>query len=201
VHSEMTFRQLNQYVSQLRREGIGGFEQHEHKLTDNLRNLSVLNDLFLEGRAALMFQRNGFRVVLREKPDLQLELNKEIVYAEVKHFQRKEQDRIDEEAMRKASGLLVPIGDTTPTEGDPVWKQIANVAIRKASQYMEGAANVLLIESSSESLEMMLATAVNEYDDEIPRRSDPRLRRLSAFILVTSSSIGFGAALSCMTLG
>ena len=140
-----------------------------------------------------MFLHNGFRVILRERPDLQLKLNEEVVYAEVKHFRRKEQDAIDEEAMRQASDLLVPIGDTTNTEGVPVWKQIANVAICKANQYMNGAPNVLVIESSSESLDMMLETAVNEYDDHVLGSNDSRLRRLNAFILVNTPLIGLGA--------
>ncbi len=188
---------ISQFVEQLRTEGINGIEQYEQRLRDNANNFSVLDDLFCEGRAALMFSRNGFRVVLREKPDLRLELNEEVVYAEVKHFRRKEQDAIDEKAMRQASDLLVPIGDTTSTEGVHAWKQIANVAICKANQYMNDAPNVLVIESSSDSLELMLRTAVNEYDDHVSGSNDSRLRRLNAFMLVNTSSIGFGASGPC----
>jgi len=196
VQNPMNSRRTSQYVSQLRADGVSGVQQYEQRLRDNAKNRSVLDDLWCEGRAALMFSRNGFQVTLREKPDLRLEFKKEVVYAEVKHFRRKKQDSIDEQAMSKPSNLLVPIGDTTGTEGIHVWKQIANVAVRKANQYVHGAPNILVIESSSESLDLLLTSGVHEYDDAVLRSNDPRLRRLSAFMLV-SPLVGFRASGPC----
>lgn len=182
---------INQYIAQLKTEGATGLEQYKQRIKNNTKNPAVLGDLLFEGRAALMFLRNGFRVAMRERPDLQIELDGEVVYVEVKHFHEKEQDRADEKAMREAIDLLVPNGNLTESEGAPAWKQIATVAIRKASQYMSDGLNILVIESSSESLQLMLPSAVHEYDDEVLNSNDPCLRRLNAMMLINTHSIGF----------
>ncbi|MCJ7531742.1 MAG: hypothetical protein MUO64_12010 [Anaerolineales bacterium] len=189
--SNTTDQLLSQHIAQLKAEGANGLEQYEKKLRSNTKNPAVLGDLLFEGRAALMFLRNGFRVAMRERPDLQIELDKEVVGVEVKHFHEKEQDRVDEKAMLEATELLVLIGDLTESEGAPAWTQIANVAIRKASQYMSDAPNILIVESSSESLELMLPSAVHEYDVEVFKSNDPCLRRLNAMMLINTRSIGF----------
>lgn len=188
-----TDQAITRWIAQLRAEGATGLEQYEQKLRSNAKNpdvFDVLCDLLLEGRAALMFLQNGFRVAMRESPDLQVELGKEIVYVEVKHFREKEQDRVDEKAMLEATDLLERIGDLTESEGAHAWEQITNVAIRKASQYMSGAANILVVESSSDSLELMLGTAVHQYDDQVLKSDDLRLRRLSAMMLINTRWIG-----------
>lgn len=187
-------RSIDKYVAQLKAKGIAGIDQYEQRLKDNAGNSAVLDDLFFEGRAALLFRHNGFTVTLQERPDLQIGLDNEIVYVEVKHFREKGQDRLDEQAMLEDTDLLVPIGDLSATEGVPAWRQIANVAICKVDQYMDNAPNILIVESSSESLNLMAASAAHEYDDEVLRlTSDPRLRRLNAIILVNTRSIGFGS--------
>ncbi|MGC1377807.1 MAG: hypothetical protein WA821_16360 [Anaerolineales bacterium] len=184
---------IAKYLAQLRSEGVAGINQYEQRLRNNAGNPAVLDDLFFEGRAALLFRHNGFTVTIRERPDLQIGLGDEIVYAEVKHFQEKGQDRLDEQAMLEATDLLVSIGDLSATEEVPAWKQIAGVAVRKVSQYVDNAPNILVVESSSESLTLMIPSAVHEYDDEVPRSSDPRLSRLNAIMLVNTRSIGFGS--------
>jgi hypothetical protein len=80
--------------------------------------------------------------------------------------------------------LFVPLDDPTETEGMPAWEQIVNVAIKKASVYMEGAANILVVESDSECLEPMLNSTVHEYDKRALETDDLRLRRLSGIMLV-----------------
>jgi hypothetical protein len=119
---------IDQLVAQLRGKGAIGVEQYEVKLKSNAKNIAVLDDLLFEGRAALLFLANAFKVTLRDSPDLKMELDNEVVYAEVKHFREKEQDRRDEKAMSETRELLVEIGDTTATEGSSVWEQIAVVA-------------------------------------------------------------------------
>ena len=190
-------QRISRCVDRLVAEGAGGAEQYARRLRDNAGNPSVLDDLCFEARAAFMFLRNGFKVTLREKADLRLELGSEVVYAEVKHFRRKKQDRIDEEAMLKATDLLVPIGDTTDTEGVHAWRQIVSVATSKANQYMEGAPNILVIQSGSESLELMLSTACDVYNSELPSKKDPRLRRLNALMLVNTGLVGYARGGPC----
>ncbi len=185
---------IDQLVAQLRCNGAIGVEQYEQKLKNNAKNIAVLDDLFFEGRAALLFLSNGFKVTLRDSPDLKIELDNEVVYAEVKHFREKEQDRIDEKAMSEANDILVPIGNTTATEGSEVWEQIVEVAIRKAKadQYMMNAPNILIIESSSDSTSLTLLSAAHKYNDRVRKTNDPRLRRLNALMLVNIGLYGFG---------
>jgi len=185
---------IEQRIVQLRRKGAIGVEQYEQKLKNNIKNIAVLDDLFFEGRAALLFLNNGFKVTLRDSPDLKIELDNEVVYAEVKHFRKKEQDRIDEKAMSEAKGLLVPIGDTTATEGPSVCEQIVEVAISKGDKYVMNAPNILIIESSSDSTSLNLSSVAHEYNDKVLKSNDPRLRRLNAFMLVNVGLYGFGAS-------
>jgi hypothetical protein len=184
---------IDQLVAQLRCRGAIGVEQYEQKLKNNAKNIARLDDLGFEGRAALLFLKNGFKVTLRDSPDLKLELENEVVYAEVKHFKEKEQDRIDEKAMSETRDLLVPIGDTIATEGSAVWEQIVGVAISKADQYVMNAPNILVIESSSNSTSLTLSSAAHEYNDIVRETHDLRLRRLNALMLV-NIEITFGSS-------
>lgn len=111
----------------------------------------------------------------------------------MKHFWRKEQDRLDEQAMLEAPDELVPTGDLTTTERVAPWRQITNVTVRKRVQYVDGAPNILVVESSSESLEEMATSAVNEYNDEVLRANDALLLRVNGIMLVNTRSTGFGS--------
>jgi len=184
---------IRKIINILRAEGAGGLDQYEERLKSNAGNEPALNALFCEARAAIMFLDNRFQVVMRERPDLQVGLGKEIAYAEVKCFWEKEQDRLDDEAMRMAtnSNLMVPIGNLVPTEGKEAWQQITDVAMNKVDQYMDGAPNILVVVSHSDALTLMAATAVHAYDAQVARTNDPRLRQLNGIMLV-NSEIGFG---------
>ena len=183
---------VGERIDQLRAKGATGLEQYQQKLRANAHNPEVLADLLLEGRAALMFLRNGFDVSMRDSPDLRIELDREVVYAEVKHFREKEQDRVDEKAMREAPDRLVRTGELLESEGAEAWQQIVDVAVNKAHQYASDAPNVLLVESSSPSLELMLGSAVHDYDKEVLKSDDVRLRRLSGIMLVQTDWITSG---------
>ena len=98
-----------------------------------------------------MFSRHGFKVTIRDIPDLRIDWNDEVVYAEVTHFSEKKQDAIDEQTMQKSEDL-VPTGILTPTEGYEAWEQIARVANRKAGQYKEDAPNILVVATDSNSV-------------------------------------------------
>ena len=192
METSSVLQYIDQLVTQLRDKGAIGIKQYEQKLKNNAKNIARLDDLFFEGRAALLFLKNRFNVTLRESPDLKIELDNEVVYVEVKHFGEKEQDRIDEKAMSETKDLLVPIGDTTATEGSAVWEQIANVAISKADQYVINAPNILIVESSSDSTSLNLSSAADVYNDRVRKTNDPRLRRLNALMLVNCCLYAFG---------
>jgi hypothetical protein len=176
--------QIHRFIAQLDEEGIEGLAGYERKLMANSGNVDVFADLQLEGRAALMFSRHGFSVAMRERPDLRIEFGHEVAYVEVKHFRDKGQDRIDEKAMQ-GSEDLVAIGSTILLEGAEAWQQIANVAIRKADQYIEGAPNLLVIASDSNCISAaILSTAVTIYNEQVSDSEDLRLCRLNGFLLL-----------------
>lgn len=172
-------------ITELRKEGIAGLPEYERRLRNNAGNTKVFKNLLFEADAALMFSRHGFKVTIREEqepPDLRIELDGEVAYAEVKHFLEKEQDQNDEQAMRDSEDL-VPTGILTPTEGSEAWEQLAGVAIRKVNQYREGAPNILVIATDSNSVDgSILPTAVHLYNEQT--FSDPCLRKLNAFMLI-----------------
>jgi hypothetical protein len=169
-------------IAELGKEGIAGLAEYEKRLRGNAQNEKVFRDLLFEADVALMFSRHGFNVTIQEKPDIRIDWNEEIAYAEVKHFREKEQDRTDEQAMRSSEDL-VPTGILTPTEGSEAWEQLAKVAIRKVDQYIEDAPNVLVIATDSNSVGgSILSTVVHLYDEQA--NSDPHLHKLNAFMLI-----------------
>jgi hypothetical protein len=100
------------HVAQLRKAGAGGLDQYEARLRDNAGNPDTLANLFCEGPLALMFLQNDWQVTLRERPDLQLGLQGDVLHAEVRRFCEKKQDRLNDRAMLDApDDLLVPCGD------------------------------------------------------------------------------------------
>jgi hypothetical protein len=187
--STTTNELISEYIGRLRVGGASGIEQYEQRLSTNANDPDVLGDLLLEARAALMFLQYGFKVAMRDRPDLRIELDKQVAYVEVKHFREKEQDRADEKAMLEPSDRLVLTGELLESEGAVAWRQIVDVAIAKAGQYVSNAPNILVVESSSPSLELMLGTAVHVYDEEVLKSDDLRLRRLSGMMLVQTDWI------------
>jgi hypothetical protein len=189
-HSPHGSRRITEFVRQLGAAGVKGLDQCDGRLRSNARKAENLSDLFDEGHAALAFRSGGFGVLLRESPDIEVTLDGEAAYVEVKHFREKEQDRIDEKAMCDATDVLVRTGDAVPLEGLHAWQQIVTVAICQAPQYVAGLPNVLVIMSGSDSLESMAATAVHSFDHVAAERHDPRLRRLNAIMLVNTGWFG-----------
>lgn len=175
---------IHHLITQLKHEGINGLADYEQRLIKNAGDIKVFKDLFFEARVALMFSRHGFKVTIREKPDLCIEMDKEVAYVEVKHFREKEQDRIDEKATRESDDLVL-VGNTVLLEGVEAWQQIANVAIRKVDQYIENAPNLLVVASDSNSIGgIILSTAVDIYNKEASKSGNLHLRKLNAFILM-----------------
>jgi len=59
------------------------------------------------------------------------------------------------------------------------------VARRKKNQYVDGAINVLVIDSASESLDLMAKSGANEYSDEIRKTpKDAALQRLHGIMII-----------------
>ena len=166
---------------------------HVKGIPEYIKNLQAISDSLedfrLEGKAAFMFARAGCSVTIRkraEPPDLALRFNNEQFYAEVKHFREKEQDRID---TAKMSGLddeneLEPYGDIVPLEGKSAWEQVYEVAKKKIGQYKENAPNILVIESSSTSIEdTEIPTAINMIDEDVRSGKSPGLTKLNGILL------------------
>ena len=83
-------------IARLRAAGATGVDEYALKLKANEKNEETSHDLFFEGKAALMFLDHRWQVELRDRPDLKLQFAGELLYAEVKHFRRKELDLKDE---------------------------------------------------------------------------------------------------------
>jgi hypothetical protein len=97
--AEMEYKVQNSItllIAELCKVGITGLVEYERRLRDNAENEKGLGDRLFEADAALMFSRHGFKVTIRERPDLRIDWNDEVVYTEVKHFREKGLDRNDE---------------------------------------------------------------------------------------------------------
>ncbi|ODS34440.1 MAG: hypothetical protein SCARUB_00451 [Candidatus Scalindua rubra] len=90
----MTFNSIDELRIMLEQAGAANVPGYIDKLRANSKNNEVFDDLLFEGRAALMFLRNGFLVEMQERPDISIKLGNDQFYAEVKNFRLKEQDRI-----------------------------------------------------------------------------------------------------------
>jgi hypothetical protein len=178
----------------LTQAGAEDVETYREKLIANASNEDVARDLESEGLAALTFLRYGFTVRMRETPDLELSLDAETLFAEVKHFRRKAQDDIDAQNMRAAirRGEVATIGDTVPTEDVAAWDQVANVIRKKRSQFIAGSPNILVLESGSPNAidDAIMQTALNIIEEL--SGSDSTLRRFNGLLLL-SHEINIGA--------
>ncbi len=130
MHSEVTYIR-----NALDFAGVHGVQGYCDKLEPNRITPSVYRDHLSEAYAALMFARFGFEVQMRESPDLILEHNGVSLGAEVKRFQRKEQDDIDDKRMQEE---FIEYGETVSTEGEEAWIQVKKVILKKSSQLCQG---------------------------------------------------------------
>ena len=176
------------YVNRLRTSGAQNVEEYETRLRQNAGNLANLNNYLSEAAAALMLLDYGADVTMQDRPDLAAVLRGERFYAEVKHFNRKAQDDLNDAAVRNAPEFeFVLQEDTTRIEGKSSYRQIADVAIKKADQYREGEINILIIDSDSETLHLMARSGAQEFSDDKQRAPlDSPLHRLNGIMLMTS---------------
>jgi len=166
---------------------------HVQGVPEYIKNLQAISDSFkdfrLEGKAALMFAKAGCNVTIRERaepPDLALKFNNEVFYGEVKHFREKVQDRIDAARMSEPGDYLEPYGDTFPLEGKYALEQVYDVAEKKIDQYKEHAPNILVIESSSTSVEdTEIETAIDMIDQGVRSGKCPGFAKLNGILLTS----------------
>jgi hypothetical protein len=183
----VTHDEIRRQQTLLERAGATNISIYIEKLCANCTNHDHFEDLLFEGRTALMLLMKGFSVDMRESPDLSVQLAGDQFYAEVKHFRLKEQDKLDEANMRATEDLLVPYGDTVPSEGEAAWVQVVNVAKSKTKQYRENSPNILVIGSSSPHCidDVIIPTAINIIAEEMCKGKCVELNRLNGILLIS----------------
>jgi hypothetical protein len=173
-------------AGQLAAVGVSGVPEFAAKLKSNSSAPAVYRDLLAEAAAAATLAHAGFRVEMRDAPDLCLSFGSLTLFAEVKHFRVKQQDAID--AARLSSGLVVPYGNTVDLEGISGSDQLLDVVRRKLNQFKVGHPNVLVIESSSlhciEDCEVRDVLATIE---DLILVGDDSLRALSGILFLSRS--------------
>lgn len=163
-----------------------GIQLYFEKLQNNHQNRDVLNDLLFEGRTALMFLNHGFQIKFRESPDLRLKFMGTELYAEVKHFRLKEQDRLDQETLANFDQTLTTYGDTVPTECIPAWEQVFCVINRKLRQFSSDAPNLCAIGSDSPHCidDAIIPTVINMINKTASTCTGEEFRKLNGIILI-----------------
>ncbi|MDQ6705675.1 MAG: hypothetical protein M3Z85_06895 [Acidobacteriota bacterium] len=96
---------IGYYADRLRTAGAHNVAEYEARLRQNAKNVPNLNNYLSEAVAALMLLDYGADVTMQDRPDLAAVLKGERFYAEVKHFNRKMQDNLNEEAELNAPEL------------------------------------------------------------------------------------------------
>jgi hypothetical protein len=179
---------IRYYAHRLRTEGAHNVDEYEARLRQNACSVPSLNNFLSEAIAALMLLDHGAEVTMQDRPDLAVVLRGEPFYSEVKHFNRKRQDDLNDERERNSRALeFVLLEDSSRTEGKSPYRQIADVAIAKAGQYREGEINVLIIDSDSDTLDLMARSGAQEFSDDKEREpSNSPLHRLNGIMLITS---------------
>ena len=77
-------------------------------------------------------------------------------------------------------------GDTVPLEGKPAWEQVYCVAKKKIDQYKEHTPNILVIESSSTSVEdTEIPTVINKIDEDVRSGKHPEFAKLNGILLIS----------------
>jgi hypothetical protein len=150
-------------LRQLKEVSVENFQFYCEKLKNNSQNPDVMHDLLFEARSALMFLNHGFQVQFRESPDLCLRLMGAELYAEVKHFRLKDQDRLDQKALASYGPTLIPFGNTIPTDGVPPWEQVFSVTERKLKLFPKNVLNLIVLGSDSPHCidDAIIPTAIN----------------------------------------
>ena len=180
---------IDWWIAELRKLGAKDVDQYERKLRSFGQNEQKVFEFIAEARAALLFLRNGIGVTMQDRPDLRLELDTEIIYAEVKHQNEKETDRRDEARMAAAGPFeFVQVGNVFEDENQHGWQGMCATAIKKESQYVEGAQNILVFVNHSDSIDLHLLSTVNEFDDAVRKAGAASpLRKLGGMMMFAAN--------------
>lgn len=173
------------YRKVLAEDSVESVEDFIKKLSNNASVQGNFDDLRAEGEAAHLLANNGFKVKMRESPDLQLQYADHGFFAEVKRFRRKEQDLIDERNMEDAGDELVRIGDTTESEGSLPWQQLISVIMNKLRNYHETGQYILIIVNDSDNCvwNMDVITALNQLM-ETEAEPESNFQKLSGILFI-----------------
>jgi len=196
--------EIQQWITALRVHSAKEVDQYDRKLKSFGRNDQKVFEMLSEARAALLFLQNGWQVTMRDRPDLMLECEGETLYAEVKHINKKESDRRDAEAMAAAERCeFVQVGNVVDDEHSHGWQQMCATAIHKEPQYLDGEQNILIFVSYSESLDLLLPSAVNEFNDTVRNAGAASpLRKLGGMMMFSNiygPSSGMSNVVFCPT--
>jgi hypothetical protein len=83
---------------------------------------------------------------------------------------------------------FVRVGNVFDDENQHGWQGMCATAIKKESQYIEGAQNILVFVNHSNSIDLHLLSAVNEFDDAVRKAGAASpLRKLGGMMLFASS--------------
>lgn len=179
---------MNYILNELRRLGARGVDQYEAKLRSFGGNRQKIFEFLSEARAARLFLNNGMEVTMRDKPDLELRFRGETIYAEVKHQNEKAVDRRDDAAMRARPFEFIRVGNVFEDERQQGYEGMCRTAIKKVAQYVDGAPNILIFVNYSDSLDLMLGTAVQEFDLAVQREGQQSpLRKLGGMMMFNAS--------------
>jgi hypothetical protein len=180
---------IDWWIAELRKLGARNVDPYERKLRSFDQDEQKVFEFIAEARAAIFFLRNGISVTMQDKPDLRLERDTEIIYAEVKHQNEKETDRRDEAALAAASPYeFVQVGNVFDDEQQYGWQGMCATAIKKQPQYVEGAENILVFVNHSNSIDLHLRSAVNEFDDAVRKAGAASpLRKLGGMMMFVES--------------
>jgi hypothetical protein len=180
---------IDPWISELRNLGAKDVDQYERKLQSFGQNEQKIFEFLAEARAAMLFLRNGLSVTMQDRPDLRLEFEGDLFYAEVKHQNEKETDRRDEAAMAAAGPFqFVQIGNVVDDEGKHGWQGLCATAIKKEPQYVAGFPNILVFVNHSNSIDLHLRSAVNEFDDAVRKAGHTSpLRKLSGMMMLAAN--------------
>jgi hypothetical protein len=185
---------IDWWIAELKRLGAKDVDQYERKLRSFRSNERKIFEFIAEARAAKLFLTNGVGVTMQDRPDLRLDFNGEIIYAEVKHQHEKEIDRRDEARMAAAGPYeFVQIGNVFDDEQQHGWQGMCATAIKKESQYVEGFPNILVFVNHSNSIDLHLRSAVNEFNDAVQKGgAGSPLRKLGGMMMIgINQSVGY----------
>jgi hypothetical protein len=143
------FMTIRHHCDILRKIGVQAVDLYEKKLSDNQGNASKVDDLSCEGRVAFILQSHGFKITMRESPDLDGFLDSSYFRIEVKHCRwKKDHDPVVDALLAANHGRMVRTPKLMETEG---YEEESEQMYRFAKKNAPGEFNVLFFVSDTEA--------------------------------------------------